>query len=1796
MTELEKRIAAAREKISGGEEVKTSGSELAERISQAREKLGSTAPAAAPAAAPVAAPAPAPVAAPKVTVERNLIQTRDDAGMLPGKTGSTASRLNALREDNGRVDLADRKDLLSVVPGKAMGAPVNEEAAQNARGNFGGGRTSGGGGRNVEKWTDQFKDYRFLPESWSDFTQRMGYNAERIAAGLLGGGENVTDFLGTSFYKALEGITSLGGVAPNAVSEWSGQAADKFLQNSVSRDYEESIRQRYNPNRGEEVASGVAQNVAQILLDIAAGKGLAKAASGGAALIDDAAQAAKSSAWGKAVFGTQAAGGGANEAYSEGATAGQAVKYGAATGAMEVLIESIAGGIPGLGEGKLGQVVQKVTANPVVNKALDILGEGGEEGLSAALTPYIKRAFYDKDAEAATVDEIAESVILGIVTSAVLQGLEIPGALANLGKNKAASGVEAGTTAGTMDVDPVTMLPIVGQTSDGAESIQPYQKQEHHGTVLDAVRANIGELRSMQPVKALKGTEFRKDPSDSRKLRDRVLEFFNELGNKVTRPGFGDIALNNAGVRDSLGHGYGKLKAAAFASVPEVLRDGKIVGYRGPYEGHEYDSYFIAAPVTVAGETCYVGALVIKDSKTQRYKLHEVLVENENDTPSFKTEGLDNENSIRDSVPSDSIVSQDAAKVKAESDADALEIDPVTMLPNIQKSAEDVSNSDTAEPEADPVTGLPQFKRVTPLEKSENAANMQPATEIAAETQQATPEAEKAAAENTEDLKRLWKGMKAARKNYKDVRDRIDLSKEDANLVSAMVKGLVKISDLDPGKVNAPEVAEVYRAAAEYEEYAKKLKQINAARKQQLRARAEELLATSLDWTDKMVGLLYQRETQERNFRDVIHNDELADEVIAEYITPVHDNEAAATRMRNEYRDRVRKLNLSRKVAKGNQVSEAYAVQFIGEAQDSIRKLQKKNNAKAREGGKTLADWEAEVADLWANNPNLNRAKIEGAVKTFREIYDDLFEQMNEVRLRNGYEPVDYRSGYFPHFQSDGGDNMLERIGKELGITPDVAPLPTSINGLTHRFKPGIRWFGNALHRTGFDTTYDAVEGFDRYIQGVSDIIHHTDDIQRLRALTNQIRYRSGDEGTRMQLKEIDENEALTEEQKQELRDKVYENGKFALGNFVVDLEEYTNNLANKRNQDDRNMERKLSRSGYNVMKKLQSRVAANMVAINPASWLTNFIALTQGSAGLETRYMVQGMWDTLQNVKADDGVVDQSSFLTNRKGSDPLVRTWAEGASATLGKPMEWVDQFTAGALVRGRYYQNMAAGMSEMAAMSEADSWVAGVMADRSKGALPTLFTQKNPITKLFTQFQLEVNNQYSYLFKDIPRDLKDKGVAAIAAALLKMAIGAFLYNEVYEKLVGRRPALDPIGIINDTVGDFTGYELPNLLELQSGFEPEKQKPMKALGNLAENVIGELPFTSVLGAAGLDIDGGRFPVASAIPDFTNLGGGNWRKEVVKPLTYLVPPFGGGQAKKAIEGVTAVAKGGSYKKDAEGNDKLQYPVFSDSALETAENLGKAVFFGKSSLGTAQDWVEGGFKTWDAGYTKAYQNMRDAGMGEREAYEILSAMKAADKQADKLGVLAEQDLPDKMTQELAGLVMGTELKSEEGNKTAYAKLLDAKEELGLTAAEYLAFYEKYGGQVMGEDKLRTAYEKGVDVEDYLEYYSGRKEYDTDKSGSLSAKETIKAIEGSGLTDKARVGMYLLEFPEWGEKAQENGIGINVFIDFKIATTGLKDKEKIVNAIHRMRVGKSTKDKLYLLSGYAEKTLPETPWN
>lgn len=378
-----------------------------------------------------------------------------------------------------------------------------------------------------------------LPSSPQQAARDFAYASERIGAGLLGAVEGVTDIMNVGIGKAVQGVTSLGGLAPNPVSEWGRNWADNALNTSPTQDWEESIRRRYNPTQFMETVTGVEQAIAQMLPGIGAARAVSAVGQAGNAL--NAAQAAQRGAnAGRALFGLQAAGQSAQQAKQEGATTNEALAYGAASGLLESAIEGIAGGIPALGKGRLNDVVSAVTKNPVLDRAADIAGEGAEEALSTAVTPYLQRAMYNPEAENATPQEILQSAALGSLAAGVLQGgLELPGAVSRtvsdirderqaVGSNqdiinRANQRISQDMQARREAVNPLlTMLPTAEEVQNRQAGSPVYQRamraelpggeQQNAASTGEAVldmkiepsaRASVTENPSVQPVNAI---------------------------------------------------------------------------------------------------------------------------------------------------------------------------------------------------------------------------------------------------------------------------------------------------------------------------------------------------------------------------------------------------------------------------------------------------------------------------------------------------------------------------------------------------------------------------------------------------------------------------------------------------------------------------------------------------------------------------------------------------------------------------------------------------------------------------------------------------------------------------------------------------------------------------------------------------------------------------------------------------------------------------------------------------------------------------------------------------------------------------------------------------------------------------------------------------------------------------------------------------------------------------------------------------------------------------------------------
>lgn len=159
---------------------------------------------------------------------------------------------------------------------------------------------------------------------------------------------------------------------------------------------------------------------------------------------------------------------------------------------------------------------------------------------------------------------------------------------------------------------------------------QPGEKGQLTGRLLDTLRANKAAIDEGGIIAHMDGTEF---APGLKRTGDQVAEFFASLGNKVTRLGFGDIALTKRGAKDSIMHGMSRNKAIAFSAVPAVIENGVVIDEQANWKGRGWDSVTFGGKIQIGEQTYDMGVIVRKYGNESpnygRYYLHEVLLTDE---------------------------------------------------------------------------------------------------------------------------------------------------------------------------------------------------------------------------------------------------------------------------------------------------------------------------------------------------------------------------------------------------------------------------------------------------------------------------------------------------------------------------------------------------------------------------------------------------------------------------------------------------------------------------------------------------------------------------------------------------------------------------------------------------------------------------------------------------------------------------------------------------------------------------------------------------------------------------------------------------------------------------------------------------------------------------------------------------------------------------------------------------------------------------------------------------------------
>ena len=936
---------------------------------------------------------------------------------------------------------------------------------------------------------------------------------------------------------------------------------------------------------------------------------------------------------------------------------------------------------------------------------------------------------------------------------------------------------------------------------------------------------------------------------------------------------------------------------------------------------------------------------------------------------------------------------------------------------------------------------------------------------------------------------------------------------------------------------------------------------------------AYNLTENMIDWKDKKRGLSYQINTMKRNLYDIM-SEEDANKMYNTYFKPITENNAKIEKFINSYNERIKKLELNN--------IESTAVQMLGEY-----KYNKETLITGRE------------VNEYIEQNKLDYKKLTKAVNEFRSIYDELIVKTNEVLIEQGFKPIEYRKGYFPHFIEEKADSKIGKVLEKLGFKIKKDQLPTDIAGITDTFKPGKTWFRNAQRRIGRYTDYNALKGFDAYIRGAADTIFHTEDIQKLRALENVIRYQYTDQSIQDRIEEITNDEFLNYDEKTEQINEVIAKFKNPLGNFVTEIKNYTDSIANKKNIGDRAMEHALGREAYSIMTNVQSRVSANQVAFNISSALTNFIPLTQAYSQISTKNMLKAIRESISAQHKADSISSQSTFLTNRNNkAERLYKTNLEKINDKGSIFFESVDDFTSNVIVRGKLYENLDKGMSYDKALQNADEFAKDIMAGRDKGSMPTIFNRKNPIVKLFTAFQLEVNNQYGYMLKDLPRDKRNEGLNKLVAAFIKMFLGSWLYNKFAESVTGRKSAFSPIDLVEDAIKTTQNDNLNTFEKLSA---------------ITSDTAEELPFIGGL------LGGGRLPISGAIPSISstteaiiNLADDKKRKnaiktitkELSKPLFYIVPPFGGGQLKKTIEGASMY-----INKDIPGSyttsGRLRF-----EADKSISGVAKSLIFGQYASKNAKEYFEKGYLPLTE---KQQKEIKELGITVkeyrkyREDYSKINKIKADKNEKDR-------SIPGSAAGKKAYAIMQNKnmdvkeknylLSTISNNSIVNVDMLNKLEQ---DEEVYKYFYSLNNEN--REEFIDDLNKYNFDSNQLYEYYQYRSETKEGYVSVIAKQRIADYLLQSDLTDEQRKYLYLKEYGSdtLSKTLSSFNVSGNNYINVSKYITKLKDdfsgdrysdyrKQATFNYINGLNATMLEKIVLFKVAGYSISSYKNSVFN
>lgn len=886
-------------------------------------------------------------------------------------------------------------------------------------------------------------------------------------------------------------------------------------------------------------------------------------------------------------------------------------------------------------------------------------------------------------------------------------------------------------------------------------------------------------------------------------------------------------------------------------------------------------------------------------------------------------------------------------------------------------------------------------------------------------------------------------------------------------------------------KEKVTQLAYYYMAKNDYA--GKLIRSRKYAAQRQWQAKLEELFGTPDD--RKLPGALsLQVNTMQRNVEKTFGK-ELGKKINEDLFDPILENSAEKIRFINRMFDRVRGFDLSEsESALVQRVIEGTAVADQVSKLDPDMRKRVADAATSTDVKKTAAEMNipreqmelVERYKAWLDtqarlqDADVDAKKIEEAAAGYKKAYNEFYDLINEFLVSHGYDPIGYVKGYAPHMQPEKAQEGTAKFLKLIGIDAQVSELPTAIAGRTDSFRPGKQWNPYFLERTktsNDNVEYDAVGGYESYVNYMANVLYHTDDIMKLREMSKYFRGKYARDGISDRIAQaremhnasleqkigflesadrIAEGTRLTEEQADAALDKYIDslfeniNGMTKYGQFVSVLDDYTNKLAGKRTTGDRTIEHEVGRTALNIGNKLTKIFGESTIVGNLSSALNQTAQIPMLTAEVGVGNVAEAVRDIVTGETKTDGWEGASDFLTGKRGIDQLTETKGLGKVMDVAAiPFEAVDDVASRVIVRAKYLQEVKNGATHEEAMRAADEYASRMVGNRIQGAKPMAFEGSRLSQKVLTTFQLEVANAWSHITHDLPMEYqtmaktqgKNVAVKKFAGLAMKYLLEAFLFNRLTEWIYGGTPApFDVIGYVTGAIGAGEGLStnkylltaLDNTLEAVTGERGlGTEKPdggfdtEAAAKQLGYTVSGDIPFLSnalsAVGASDSNMPLPTIPLKTGADVAKMVVGkdADTRKDAAQKLAEDAPKElktwlpMGNQIYKTGKGVETLVRGGAYSGYGD-SERLKYPVDTSGPKGLLKGA-QMVLFGPNATQDANEFYASGDRSLTVKQTQAYRDIVASGADKKTVYETMQAVRSVDDDDPEAAAKAKRD-------------------------------------------------------------------------------------------------------------------------------------------------------------------------------------------